>query len=400
MATRPASDPVSVPAGIAVLCVLALATGLALAARRAVRARDPRDGGRASSARSSCWCASPERATEAPARSGAPRSTPASAPPHRTGSVVGSQCVHGAGVDPAPDHRPRTPVHTIERRARARSGARVERRPAPGRRVERLPVRRGPPAHHWLCAICAGRRRSQAAPNDDLVAGPSPPHLSNRGYAIGGSQRQRFVVGSYATPRLDRLSIRSARRRHRSSESFLDPSHTIVPTEARRRHRSRACARCVGARTCTRPHPRSRRARRVRVGTGASREDQLAVPRPGAHRVPSGESGDGGRSTPRVRRAACTRPRPRRRRRHNSRRPSRSSACRSRPRPTGRPRRPADREGAANGSWPGRYAVFVTPHNRSASVPSQTVRLDPRVEASRRDRAAARKILQLSVAGS
>jgi hypothetical protein len=30
MATRPASDPVAVPAGIAVLCALALATGLAL----------------------------------------------------------------------------------------------------------------------------------------------------------------------------------------------------------------------------------------------------------------------------------------------------------------------------------------------------------------------------------
>ncbi len=30
MATRPASDPVSVPAGIVILCVLALATGVAL----------------------------------------------------------------------------------------------------------------------------------------------------------------------------------------------------------------------------------------------------------------------------------------------------------------------------------------------------------------------------------
>lgn len=30
MATRPASDPVSVPAGIAILCALALVTGLAL----------------------------------------------------------------------------------------------------------------------------------------------------------------------------------------------------------------------------------------------------------------------------------------------------------------------------------------------------------------------------------
>jgi len=30
MATRPASDPVSVPAGIAILCAVAVATGIAL----------------------------------------------------------------------------------------------------------------------------------------------------------------------------------------------------------------------------------------------------------------------------------------------------------------------------------------------------------------------------------